>query len=253
MRVNFDLISLGKCAVRIAYTGCIGMLSVIYCIARALKHPWSNFTVSDLLFYASAFLLFTQIMLCILFLLGASTSLCLLVTTSYAYPSTRESAFSSVADRGGILPSDIFDHLDAGRIGSSSDESSRARIATIVPGPPVSCRSPRHPFDPLDRADCLYISTEIESSKDAKSFRVYSADAGLLTWVNRTCVITVGAMQIGYTDVFQPMLIAQAIQHVVDTCLGRGLGGITNVGPRKRFVLVVSNSRRLVNNTVAIG
>lgn len=173
---------------------------------------------------------------------------------SFALPSRFESASPPAAKRRDISPSKIFDDLSAGPIGFSQNKPTIDPIISIQPGWPIACRSLRDPIaHPLDEADCIHISTEIESSEGAGSFRVYSADAGLLVWTHSTCVITMGATRLGYTDVFMPILIAQSIRYVVDVCLGRGLGGMTDVGPRRKFVLVVSNSRRFANDTVAIG
>lgn len=185
------------------------------------------------------------------FVPGTFVSFCLLLTMSYALPSKFESASSSVAEKGNISLPNIFYNLDGGPIGSSQSTSTRASNPTLKPDWPITCNRPS-PFPPLlNVADCLYISTTIESSTDAKTFRVYSAAAGLLTWVHRTCRVTMGATHTGYTDVFKPILIAHDIGRVVHRCSRLGYGGATHVGPRMRFALVVLYSGLSANGTAA--
>ncbi len=192
-------------------------------------------------------------MLSFCFVPGTFISLCLLLTMSFALPSRFESASSPAATRRDISPSKIFDDLSAGPIGFSQNKPTIDPIISLQPGWPVACRSIRDPIaHPPNEADCIHISTEIESSEGAESFRVFSADAGILVWAHSNCVVTMGAARLEYTDVFKPILIAQSIRHVVDVCLRRGLGGVTEVGPRRKFVLVVSNYIRFANDTVAI-
>ncbi len=60
-------------------------------------------------------------------------------------------------------------------------------------------------------------------------------------------------VQVGATDVFKPDTIAHEIRRVAYECSELYVSGTTNVGPRQKFVLVVSSSFLGANGTVATG
>jgi len=72
-----------------------------------------------------------------------------------------------------------------------------------------------------------------------------------LNWSHGGCLVSLASTQTGSTDVFQPVLIARDIMRVVVFCAMTESGGATTVGPRKKFTLVVTNSRVEFNGTVA--
>ena len=97
---------------------------------------------------------------------------------------------------------------------------------------------------PLSEDDCRQISNDIESRADAEAYRIYKQAEGVLVWTHGDCRVSLEASQVGATDVFKPSLVARDIMRVVGFCSETGLGGLTYVGQRRKFeVLVVNPSR----------
>ena len=116
----------------------------------------------------------------------------------------------------------------------------------------VLCSKPRRPFAlPLVKEDCQHLSDDIRKSDGAHTFRVYRQAEGPSKWSYGGCHVSVAGIREGVTDVFKPNLIAREIMRVAQLCAPIGLGGVTNVGPRRYFIITVSNFRIGMNSTVA--
>ena len=122
----------------------------------------------------------------------------------------------------------------------------------LEPEWPVLCSKPRRPFAlPLVKEDCQHLSDDIGRSDGAHTFRVYRQAEGKLNWSYGGCYVSVAGIREGVTDVFKPDLIAWEIMRVAQLCTPIGLGGVSNVGPRRCFIIVVSNFKIGMNSTVA--
>ena len=169
-------------------------------------------------------------------------TLCLLITLSYAFPSASRSNSVTSTAAGRNLFYKSFDDLNPNVIPSSPSVPGKANAVTLQPEWEVQCIRPSE-ATPRERVgdDCSAICTQIESSEGATSFKIYSEADGRLVRTHGKCRITLLAWEIGATDVFKPILIAQSIRRIVEQCSGLGLGGRTKVGPRGRFKLKVAS------------
>lgn len=182
---------------------------------------------------------------------GIFITLCLLCSMTHAFRPKLESGSSLFVT---IVKRDISLAKDSHNFDQSIRPVNPVEASTESLGPdwPVLCIKPGRPFalSPV-KADCQHISTEIKNSVDATAFRVYKQAEGGLNWSHGGCLVSLASTQTGSTDVFQPVLIARDIMRVVVFCAMTGFGGATTVGPRKKFTLVVTNSRVEFNGTVA--
>ena len=187
------------------------------------------------------------------YFLKAFFSLHLFITSSYGFILASEpGAQSSVIDRRNVSAPKTFKGFDNGVNASSQINPVEDPMATLEPEWPVVCSAPSRRFArPLDEQSCLHLATVIETSPGATSFRIYSGQQRL-SWIHGNCHIFMRGLGTGTTDVFKPVLIARNIRRILHICASERLGGATNVGPRKRFVLVVSSSLLDPTETVAI-
>ena len=179
-------------------------------------------------------------------------ALCLSITTSFAsVPGSHPAPLSFVIKRRNISASETSKGFDNNIIVSSRSNPVEAPTTTLGPDWPIFCAKPTPMAQRLDQKDCLTIASQIETSPGATSFRIYSGEEGRLHWGQGSCSISMGGLTLRSTDVFKPVLIARDIRRVLGSCVGNGRGGVTNVGPRRKFILIVSNFMLDANETVA--
>lgn len=163
-----------------------------------------------------------------------------LIISSYALPPpSKLGSSSSVADRV-IVPSSslILDDLKLNGSGSIYNSSTEVLNTPLGPEWPIYCSTHR---EPLTKANCYHIATQIENSPGATTFRIYRSDDPPMAWAYGNCQVVVGSNIPGATDVFQPVLIARDIRRVVQLCdiTVPGQSGITAIGPRGKLRLEV--------------
>ena len=187
------------------------------------------------------------------YFLKAFFSLHFFITSSHGFILASEPGpQSSVIDRRNVSAPKTFKGFDNGVNASSQIDPVEDPMASLEPEWPVVCSAPSRRFSrPLDELSCLHIATQIETSPGATSFRIYSG-GDRVSWVHGNCHIFMRGLGTGSTDVFKPVLIARNVRRILQICARGRLGGATNVGPRKRFVLVVSSSLLAPTETVAI-
>jgi hypothetical protein len=167
-----------------------------------------------------------------------------LIISSYALPLHSElGSSSSVADRLIVSSSSmILDNLNDSRSGPIYSNSTEVLNTSLGPEWPITCSE--HEL-PLSITDCYHIATQIENSPGATSYRIYRSDEPFLDWTHGNCRAIVSCRFAGATDVFKPVLIARDIRRVVELCditIPRQ-SGMTAVGPRRKFRLLVEKPR----------
>ena len=167
----------------------------------------------------------------------AIVALCLLIIPSYAFPPAAR--FDA---KGNPIFYKNFNKPNVSAITSPQRVAGKPFTSTFEPEWEVTCTIPSEVVSWRRIGDdCTAICARIESSEGANRPRIYSQADTPLVLVNGNCFVTMFALRLGATDVYKPNLIAQTIRYVVERCSGFGLGGSSNIGPRGKFELMVSN------------
>ena len=162
--------------------------------------------------------------------------ICFLTITIYALPSHPQFGSSLVADRHNASSTNMLDNLNVSRVLSVEALNTR-----LNPEWPITCETDERPERPVNNTDCLHIATEIENSPGATSYRLYKGTDHNMSWRHGDCYALLDSMFPTDTDVFQPILIALNIRRIVEKCddVVPLMGGITFVGPRRKFDLII--------------
>ena len=184
----------------------------------------------------------------------ALATLYLLIVTSYASTSaSKPGALSPIVNKRNISAPETFEAFDTSTVAASQTKLVEAPTSMLQPDWPIICSQPSRQLAlPWNKKDCLRIATQIETGPGATSFRIYGETGERLAWVLDNCCVLLRGLTVGSTDVFKPILIARSIRRVVHVCAQSRLGGTTNVGPRRKFILIISNSTPDANERAAI-